>query len=271
MQSKIAAKIGLEFQPVALIWTDEKPKKAMEFAQGKWGCVMFLLAAAAKGKTGAASRETFGCFGGGVGLGFGNQYRNFPGGEDSFCRFLSTGNADSPSGRAIAEGMAASGATSMAEDFLHGERYIKSPALTRNFIDCLPIVDIPAKYVVFKPLSEVDFDRDDVRSITFLANPDQLSAMVVLANYEAGHNENVIFPFAAGCQVIGIYTYRENDRENPRAIVGLTDISARKNVRHQLSKDVLSFSVTCSLFEQMERNADDSFLDRPTWQSMVKK
>ncbi len=64
MESKIAAAIHLELESVALVWSDDKPEGAVEFAPGKWGCVLFLLAAAAKGKTAVASRETFGCFGG---------------------------------------------------------------------------------------------------------------------------------------------------------------------------------------------------------------
>ena len=140
--------------------------------------------------------------------------------------------------------MAASGATAMAEDFLLGERYLKSPEMVRKFVACLPIMDIPARYVVMKPLRDVDFARDNVRSITFLVNPDQLSALVVLANYDGEHNENVIIPFAAGCQSIGICTFRENEREHPRAVVGMVDLSARKNLRRQLGKDVMSLSVT---------------------------
>jgi len=115
MEGKIASAIRLELEPVALVWADEKPEAAMEFVPGKWGCVLFLLAAAAKGKTAVASRETFGCFGGGVGLGFGDQYKNFPGGEECFCRFLSCGNAGTEPGESIGQGMAASGAAAMAE------------------------------------------------------------------------------------------------------------------------------------------------------------
>jgi len=269
MDSRIAAAIHLALEPVALFWADEKPERAMEFAPGKWGCVMFLLAAAAKGKTAVASRETFGCWGGGVGLGFGDHYRNFPGGEESFCRFLSTGNAGSEAGRAIGHEMAASGATAMADEFLQGERYLKSPQVVAKFLAGLPIMDIPARYVVMKPLREVDLTRDNVRSITFLVNPDQLSALVVLANYDGEHNENVAIPFAAGCQAIGICTYRESEKANPRAVVGLVDLSARKNVRRQLGKDVMSFSVTAEMFRRMEGNVEGSFLERETWKGLA--
>jgi len=48
----------------------------------------------------------------------------------------------------------------MTEDsfdhFMHGERYMKSPEQVKCFIRGLPITDIPAPYVVFKPLSEID-------------------------------------------------------------------------------------------------------------------
>ncbi|MCP4579243.1 MAG: DUF169 domain-containing protein [Deltaproteobacteria bacterium] len=36
--------------------------------------------------------------------------------------------------------------------FDHGERYAKTPALVEDFVDNLPIMDIPHEYVVFKPI-----------------------------------------------------------------------------------------------------------------------
>jgi uncharacterized protein (DUF169 family) len=80
MKSSIAQAIQLQYQPVALLWSNEKPADAMQFLEGKWGCVMWLAVHAAKGKAAVANIKTFGCTGGGVGLGFGNQYENFPGG-----------------------------------------------------------------------------------------------------------------------------------------------------------------------------------------------
>lgn len=269
MDSKIVAAMGIQFEPVALVWTDERPEKAVEFAPNRFGCIMFHVALAAKGKTAVVSRETFGCVGGGVGLGFGNQYQNFPGGEACFCGFLADGNAGTEMGRAIGKQMADAGAEHMADDFLNGERYLKNPARTAQFIQNLPITDIPTKYVVIKPLRQTDLASENVRSIIFLVDPDRLSALVVLANYDSPTNENVAIPFAAGCQSIGICTYREHDKPEPRAIVGLVDISARNSVRKQLGREVMSFSVTPELFQRMENNVESSFLQRPSWNKLM--
>lgn len=197
MKSRIENALRLKHPPVALLWADEKPEGAKEFKEGKWGCTMWLVAVAAKGQPAVASRKTFGCFGGGVGLGFGNQYRNFPGGEEGFCRFLSSGNAQTEEGRRVAEEVKPYMREEAHDEFLHGERYIQSPDKVRRFIDCLPVRDIPAAYVVFKPLEQVDREQEEPRSIVFFADADQISALVVLANYGRGDNENVIVPYAA--------------------------------------------------------------------------
>ncbi len=269
MKSVIAEAIGLETEPVALIWSAKAPEGATRFKPEHWGCVVSLFAAAAtRGRIGAFDRQTFGCWGGGVGLGFGNKYVSFPGGMDCFCRFLSTGNEESEQGRAIGEHMKASGWGRMADDFLKGERYVKDPECTRRFVEALPMREVPSDFVVVKPLSQTDADHENVRNVTFFVDPDQVSALVILANYDRPDGENVIVPWAAGCQVMGIYSYREAERERPRALIGLTDISARKYVRASLGDRVLSFTAPWSLYLEMERNVENSFLQRETWKSL---
>ena len=272
MESQIAKAIHLRYQPVALLWSNEKPGGAMQFTEGKWGCVMWLAASAAKGKPAAADKKTFGCVGGGVGLGFGNQYLNFPGGEEGFCYFLSSGNAGRPGGAELAEQVKPFMTRESHENFLQGERYIKNPAGVRKFLDALPMTDVPSAYVVFKPLSDVDPAKEKPQTIIFFVNPDQLSALTVLANYGRGDDENVIMPYAAGCQTIGIYPYRESKSARPRAVVGMTDLSARDYVRKQLGdSNFMTFAVTFALFEEMEQNVPGSFLERHTWQNLLKQ
>lgn len=268
MESKIARSLNLKYHPVAVLWSEDRPEKAMGFKEGKWGCVMWMLAAAAKGRTAAFDENTYGCWGGGVGLGFGNQYLNFPGGMECFYHFLSIGNDNWQKGRDMAEKLASAAGKEFLEEFRHGEGFMKSPELVERFIDSLPIMEVPKKYVVFKPLTDLDPTQEQPQVVVFLADPDQLSALVVLANYGREDNQNVIAPFAAGCQQIGIYPYQEARSERPRAVIGLTDLSARKNLKKQLDRNVLSFAVPWRMFEEMEDNVEGSFLQKETWKAL---
>jgi hypothetical protein len=268
MKSAIAKAIHPEFDPVALLFTDEPPQPALQFAQGRWGCVMWLLASAARGKAAAADRGTFGCLGGGTGLGFGNQYENWPGGVECFYQFLADGNEGAEAGRQLPGQIGSLFRKESLVSFIHGEGYLKNAERARAFVAALPMLDIPARYVVFKPLSQVaDGDRPEV--IIFLVDPDRLAALVVLANYDRDDNENVIIPFAAGCQSIGLLAYREARSPRPRAVVGLMDISARKYVSPQLGRNLMTFAVPFAMFQEMEGNVAGSFLERETWRSLV--
>ena len=79
--------------------------------------------------------------------------------------------------------------------------------------------------------------------------------MVILANYGRGDNQNVIMPYAAGCQTIGSYPFQEAKADKPRAVVDLTDLSARAYIRKQLDDHLMSFAVPFSLFNEMEAKA----------------
>jgi hypothetical protein len=125
--------------------------------------------------------------------------------------------------------------------------------------------DIPAQYVIVKPLDLAEPEQEDIKSVTFFVDSDQLSALVVLANYTEPDLENVAVPWGAGCQIMGIFAYRELDRKHPRALVGMTDLSARLNVRASLGSNVLSFTMPWPLFLSMEQNVEGSFLQRRTW------
>ena len=269
MDSKIATALNLKHNPVAVIRADEKPEKSMQFKKGKWGCVMFMFANAAKGKTAAFDAETYGCWGGGVGLGFGNAYLEFPGGVDCFAHFLSTGNNQWEKGRQVASGVEQAAGKKFSEDFLTGERYVENPELVKQWIDALPITEPETRYVLFKPFADVDPVQETPATVVFVADADQISALVILANYARQGMENVIIPWAAGCQTIGLLPFREGKSENPRAVVGLTDISARQYVRKLLGAEYLSFAMPWKMFLEMENNVEGSFLQKNPWLSLL--
>ncbi len=273
METKLSEALKLKFSPVVLTWSDELPDKAIQFAKEKQGCVMFLFSAAAKGKTAACGLGTFGCIGGGTGLGFGNAYMHFPGGPECFCRFLSSGNADDPVGGKVGAAMKGQASEKFVDDYLLGERYIKTPELTRKFLEALPVVEPQARYAVFLPLSSPLVEAPEYtrhpRIVTFVADPDQLSALIVLANFDREPGDNVIVPFAAGCQSIGIISLKEAGTPKPRAVMGLVDISARVNTRASLGRGYFTFSVPWERFIELDANVDTSFLRRHTWSTLM--
>jgi len=265
MESRITSALRLTYHPVAVTWADKEPSDALAFKKGKWGCVMSLFAQAAKGRIAVFSRETFGCWGGGVGLGFGNQYLNVPGGIDAFYHFLSIGNIRRGSNQKIKETFCHFLNNHFLDQFMRGERYLKSPEQVKRFVESLPIIDVPSSFVCFKPLVHVDINKEKPVVVVFVANPNQLSALVILANFGRNNFESVVTPFAAACQAIGIIPYREAESANPRAVVGLIDITARKNVRSVLGNDIFTFAVPLKMFHEMEEHVEESFLRRDVW------
>jgi len=155
------------------------------------------------------------------------------------------------------------------DHYLHGEKYKKSPELVEQFVDTVPITDVPTKFVVMKPLSQVAPEKEEPVSVSFLVNPDQLSALTILANYDRPGLENVAVPYVAACQVVGIMSYREAQAENPRCLIGLTDITARKYLKGQNASDKMTFTIPFRRLREMEDNVVGSFLEGKTWEDVI--
>ncbi|HWR40700.1 MAG TPA: DUF169 domain-containing protein [Patescibacteria group bacterium] len=238
MNSKIATAIKLKNSPVAILASDQLPEKALRFQKDKWGCVISMLSAAAKGRTAAFDQDTAGCLGGATGLAF-HRY------ELGFIEyFLSTGGAG---GR-------------------EGEFYKRTPEYAREFINSLPHIDLPAPYIVFKPLETVGSDETPL-AIVFLVNADQLSGLVTLANYDRPTKDNVTVFFGAGCHSTILETLAQAQAPQPKALIGLTDPSARKVI----DKDLLSFSLPFARFLELESMVEESFLTKETWTNLAKR
>src|SRR3989339_243525 len=134
MESRIAKAIETKYPPIAISWADERPVGAMQFQEGRWGCIMWLAASAAKGRPAACDAATFGCIGGGVGMGFGDRYKSFPGSEEGFCHFLSSGIEGWAEGPAVAEMVKPFLTAETFDNFIHGERYVKTPEQGKRFL-----------------------------------------------------------------------------------------------------------------------------------------
>ncbi len=246
MECKIADAIKLKGYPVGVLLSDIKPVEGIQFKENIWGCVASMMSASAsKGKTAFFDRKTYGCVGGGVGLGFGNTYEGFP-----IEYLLSTGQKESVDG------------SRKTRKLEKGEHFIKTPEFALKFVECLPMRNVKEKYVIFKPLY-LFLENEKPHCIIFFVNPDQLSALVVLANYGRINNDNVIAPWCAACQSV-LFSYEESEKEIPRAIIGYFDLAARKHV----DKNILSFTIPFKMFLEMEGNLKGSFLEMEEWQNL---
>lgn len=249
MESKLAAAVYLETEPVAVLFSNEMPEDAVKFPRGKWGCVVSMFVAASRGAVVAFDSKTHGCNMGGVSLCLRDRLTEPMGGLEYY---LSHGRG---------EGYPAD------ERFPEGERYIKTPELARQFIDSLPLTQIAEQFAILKPVSKVDPAKDQPALAAMFADTDQISALHFMANYDQPGIDNVIMPWGAGCHTLSIYPYHEALSERPRAVVGCVDISVRKYFDSQK----LSFTVPWPMFLRMERNVPNSFLVRDSWQQLLSR
>lgn len=239
MDSTIKKFIKLKNYPVAVIQTDELHEKVLQFKAGKWGCVAAMLGAAANGKVAAFSSETTACVGGRAGLGF----EKYPLGWIEY--FLSCGGPTVE----------------------RCEHYKQTPELAKNFIENVSnslIENLPPrkKFLMFKPLDFVaENEIPDV--IIFLANADQISGLVTLANYDSATNDAVKVLFGAGCAQVVLYPMTDKNF----CYIGLTDPSARKFV----DKNLLAFSLSYEKFLHLENLAVESFLNYAAWQKIFNR
>jgi len=102
-----------------------------------------------------------------------------------------------------------------------------------------------------------------LKTVTFFVNPDQLSALLLAAQYRAPEEPPpVAAPFGSGC--MQLLPLLENEGMPP-AVIGATDIAMRQH----LPAEMLAFSVTPALFSQISSLGEESFLGKPFWRRLT--
>jgi uncharacterized protein (DUF169 family) len=201
-------------------------------------CVIGALVKVRQGGSFSFDVESVGCFGGKRYLGFAEKL------APNFEYFLSCGIPGK----------------------VEGERYKKTPELVKEILNRWPKFKAPARFVVFKRWDNLE-KADNPEVVVFFAQPDVLSGLYTLANYDEPDPNAVIAPMGSGCSSIIQNPYLEKDSEHPRAIIGMFDSSARPFV----AAEELTFAVPMNKFARMVQNMEESFLITDTWQTILKR
>jgi len=140
--------------------------------------------------------------------------------------------------------------------FLADEEGLKaSRKLMEKWIDTSRTYRASYPHLFIGPLKTDQWEY--LKSVTFFVNPDQLSALMIGAQYHSspGDPSPVIAPFGSGCMEL----YPFQDPDIPQAAIGATDIAMRQHI----PPDVLAFAVTRPMFEQLCALDERSFLYKP--------
>ncbi len=224
--------------PFAFYYTDQPSSADPVRARGGHRCLFADLAKVRKGQDLCFEAESIGCHGGKKYLGFSKDLM------PNFEFFLSCGIPGS----------------------LEGERYKKTPELVTEYLKRIPDFTAPARFIVFKRWDRLD-ETDLPEAVVFFAPADVLSGLFTLANYDRADLLGVFSPFCAGCGAIVQYPCIEARSEDPRAVLGTFDVSARPFV----PASTLSFAVPMKKFADMTANMDESFLITRSWKAVRRR
>lgn len=140
------------------------------------------------------------------------------------------------------------------------ERFKKSRKLARNYYqESLKRIPSPkAEYLYLEKIDTIEQDRE-IEVINLFPDVTGLASLTVLSNYDREQNmDNVLTPFASGCQSVFTIPYHEKFQQSPKSVIGLMD----PLVRQFIPENMLAFSVPANRFVEMAENVESSFLDR---------
>jgi uncharacterized protein (DUF169 family) len=230
--------LGLKESPLGVYYTNDKPE-GITPKEGIQGCMIGLLQnARKKGKVVYFDKTHFGCPGGAYYMGF------FESPRPNIEYFLSCGIPGE----------------------MEGERYIKTPERAREYFAKMIPRRAPATYCVFKPIDQFQAGVEP-EVIVFFITPDILSGLFTLTNYALERTDAVYAPFGSGCGTIFTYPLKEAVREQPRAVLGMFDVSARPMVE----KEVLTLAMPYSVFLKLLENVSGSFLETESWKKVFRR
>jgi uncharacterized protein (DUF169 family) len=232
---------GFSPKPGRLPTVDEEARHEVDFAgiAGNFSCVIKTIWLSRKKRSVAYfDRKRFGCLGGAYFLGFMRQQLEFN------IHYVSTG----------------------IPGVLEGERYLSSPAVTRQFYSDIDPRPAPKPFCVFKPLSQFTGDEQP-ELVIFFGRPEVLSGLHQLATFVTNDFHAVQSPFGSGCANMVTWPIKYLQEGKLKAVVGGWDPSDRPFMK----TDELSFTVPFAMYQMMLDRWKESFLTAPAWKNAMKK
>lgn len=149
-------------------------------------------------------------------------------------------------------------------EFLADEEGLKaSHQLMREWLEHVRPYEQEYPDLFISPL--VDKEYDNLRTVSFIVNPDQLSILMIGAQLFSSSSdpEPVIAPFGSGCMLL-VSSFQ--DLAIPQAIIGGTDMAMRK----YFPADKLTFTVTRPMYERLCSIGKDSYLEKSFYKEFSK-
>jgi hypothetical protein len=150
---------------------------------------------------------------------------------------------------------------------VEGERYKQTPELAEAWqknTGSLP--SVVEKSIVFTRWDRLTA-RDNPEVVIFFARPEVLCGLFTLANFDQTDPNGVICPMGAGCSSLIYYPWLEQQKENPKAVLGMFDPTARSCV----PSDMLTMAFPMKKFSRMVGFMEESFLITKTWDTVKEK
>jgi hypothetical protein len=268
MKSSVVENLKPEFEPVAVVWSDDIPENALEFKEGRFGCILHLFAEASRrGRVAGGSRETVVCPGGRAAFGFGAEFVESEDQLDHHAAIFSKGLESARDSAAYREKMG-SVRPSWRHLYQFGERRHRNLDMARRWLlDCLPRYDVPHRFVLFKPLGQTD-ENENIRAVVFPVSPLELAGLTTLLGSVVSGTDPIHVPQGADCLRIGCFAYDQYDAHPPRAVLGMLDVDGREVMRRKFHDDTLTLTIPLPLFLRMEGEAEDCVLQIPGWSKL---
>lgn len=149
---------------------------------------------------------------------------------------------------------------------IEGERYKQTPEIVDAWHKAGPEFPPHGKNLYVTRWDNL-CEKDNPEVVIFFARPEVLSGLFTLANFDQADPYGVICPMGAGCSTIVQYPWIEQQKDNPKAVLGMFDPSARKCV----ALDVLTISFPMKKFEKIIGYMEESFLITKDWETIQKK